>query len=194
VLIVDEAGQLSLADSLAASGAATNLILLGDPLQLAQVSKASHPNGSGPSVLQHVLGETPRCLPTGVLVADAPHAPRRRGFISDHIYDLPVHLPHQLPVQNTGGNPAGGCVPARRVPTESMAEAELIQTISDLSACGGSTHGAEHLLGVDDFGGRSTTTVGLLRGVLDASTVTAGVRVGTVDKFPGKRHLSCSSA
>ena len=37
-----EAGQLSLADALAASRAAHNLILLGDPLQLPQVAQASH--------------------------------------------------------------------------------------------------------------------------------------------------------
>ena len=53
---MDEAGQLSLADALAASGSATNLILLGDPLQLPQVAQASHPGGSGASVLEHVLG------------------------------------------------------------------------------------------------------------------------------------------
>ena len=51
VLIVDEAGQLALADALAASTSAHNLILLGDPLQLPQVSKASHPGDSGASVL-----------------------------------------------------------------------------------------------------------------------------------------------
>jgi len=57
VLIVDEAGQLALADAIASANAARNLILLGDPLQLAQVSQAEHPDGSGASVLEHVLGE-----------------------------------------------------------------------------------------------------------------------------------------
>ena len=46
VLVVDEAGQLGLADTLAATISATNVILLGDPQQLPQVSKASHPGGS----------------------------------------------------------------------------------------------------------------------------------------------------
>ncbi len=62
-LVIDEAGQLSLADALAASKGAKNIILLGDPQQLRQVSQASHPKGegfdSGASVLGHLLGEEP---------------------------------------------------------------------------------------------------------------------------------------
>ena len=57
VLFVDEAGQLSLANALAASQAADSLVLLGDPQQLEQPNKGSHPDGVGVSVLQHVLGE-----------------------------------------------------------------------------------------------------------------------------------------
>ena len=41
VLVVDEAGQLSLANVLAVSGATENLVLLGDPQQLAQPSQAT---------------------------------------------------------------------------------------------------------------------------------------------------------
>ena len=57
VLFVDEAGQLSLADVLAAGTAARSLVLLGDPNQLPQVSQGSHPEHSGRSVLQHLLRE-----------------------------------------------------------------------------------------------------------------------------------------
>ncbi len=55
-LVIDEAGQVSLADSIAMGTSARNLILLGDPLQLAQVSQGSHPSGTGASVLEHLLG------------------------------------------------------------------------------------------------------------------------------------------
>jgi predicted RecB family nuclease len=55
-LFLDEAGQVPLATALAACTAARNVILLGDPLQLAQVSQAAHPDGTGVSVLQHLLG------------------------------------------------------------------------------------------------------------------------------------------
>jgi uncharacterized protein len=54
-LFIDEAGQVSLADAVAMGTAARNLVLLGDPLQLAQVSKGIHPAGSGGSVLEHLL-------------------------------------------------------------------------------------------------------------------------------------------
>jgi superfamily I DNA and/or RNA helicase len=56
-LVVDEAGQFSLADTLACGTAAQRLILLGDPLQLAQVTQGVHPPGSGASVLEHVIGD-----------------------------------------------------------------------------------------------------------------------------------------
>jgi uncharacterized protein len=43
LLVVDEAGQFALADTLAVSGAARNLLLLGDPQQLPQVTQGRHP-------------------------------------------------------------------------------------------------------------------------------------------------------
>ena len=58
-LIIDNAGHFSLANALAASAVARNVILLGDPQQLAQPSKAAHPEGSDVSVLAHVpVGQT----------------------------------------------------------------------------------------------------------------------------------------
>jgi uncharacterized protein len=54
-LVIDEAGQISLADALAMGTSADSLILLGDPLQLAQVTQGVHPKGSGDSVLVHLL-------------------------------------------------------------------------------------------------------------------------------------------
>jgi hypothetical protein len=55
VLFVDEAGQMSLANVLAVSSAASSLVLLGDPQQLEQPEKATHPDGVGISALEHVL-------------------------------------------------------------------------------------------------------------------------------------------
>jgi predicted RecB family nuclease len=54
-LFVDESGQLSLGDGVAIGGAARNLVLLGDPQQLPQVSHGVHPAGAGASVLEHYL-------------------------------------------------------------------------------------------------------------------------------------------
>ena len=55
VLFVDEAGQMSLANVLAVSQAAKNLVLLGDPQQLEQPVKGSHPDGADVSALEHLL-------------------------------------------------------------------------------------------------------------------------------------------
>lgn len=55
VLIIDEAGQMSLANTLACAPAARGLVLLGDPQQLEQPLQASHPEGSDVSALAHWL-------------------------------------------------------------------------------------------------------------------------------------------
>ena len=54
-LIVDEAGQMSLSHVLAASRAALNIILLGDPQQLEQPQKGAHPEGSDVAALTYLL-------------------------------------------------------------------------------------------------------------------------------------------
>lgn len=54
-LFVDEAGQMSLSQVLAASRSANNLILLGDPQQLEQPQKGSHPEGSDVAALTYLL-------------------------------------------------------------------------------------------------------------------------------------------
>jgi uncharacterized protein len=60
VLVIDEAGQLSLAGALAMCQAvapeAGSLVLLGDPQQLQQPQQSSHPEGAEISALQHLLG------------------------------------------------------------------------------------------------------------------------------------------
>lgn len=61
LLVVDEAGQFSLAPTIASAIAATRLLLLGDPQQLPQVSQGSHPEPVDQSALgwladgEHVL-------------------------------------------------------------------------------------------------------------------------------------------
>jgi len=55
-LVVDEAGQVSLANVLAVAQAAKNLVLVGDPAQLEQPQKGVHPLGAEVSALQHLLG------------------------------------------------------------------------------------------------------------------------------------------
>lgn len=54
-LVVDEAGQLSLANAVAAAKAARSVLLLGDPQQLEQPMQGSHPEGCDASALDHLL-------------------------------------------------------------------------------------------------------------------------------------------
>ncbi|MGD9713881.1 MAG: AAA domain-containing protein, partial [Thermomicrobiales bacterium] len=56
VLFIDEAGQMSLANTLAVAQAAKSIVLLGDPQQLDQPLKGAHPEGTDASALGHLLG------------------------------------------------------------------------------------------------------------------------------------------
>jgi len=54
-LFVDEASQVALASLIAVSGAAKNIILMGDQMQLEQPIQGSHPGDSGLSALEFML-------------------------------------------------------------------------------------------------------------------------------------------
>jgi predicted RecB family nuclease len=54
-LFVDEAGQLSLADTVAMGTSAVNVVLLGDPQQLPQIQQGVHPEAASRSALEHLL-------------------------------------------------------------------------------------------------------------------------------------------
>ncbi len=81
VLLVDEAGQMSLASTIAVSPAARSLVLLGDPQQLDQPLKGSHPPGAERSALAHLLAGDP---------GQPPHAtmPPERGLFIEKTWRL----------------------------------------------------------------------------------------------------------
>jgi uncharacterized protein len=88
-LVVDEAGQMSLANTVAMSTAATSLILLGDPNQLPQVSQGVHPEGAAASALEHLVGSALTVDPARGLFLDMTWRmhPDVTGYISDTFYD-----------------------------------------------------------------------------------------------------------
>jgi predicted RecB family nuclease len=88
-LVVDEAGQFSLADALACGTSAKRLVLLGDPLQLAQVTQGVHPHGSGASVLEHVLGDHETIPETmGIFLEETRRMhPKVCRFVSEAFYE-----------------------------------------------------------------------------------------------------------
>ena len=70
VLVIDEAGQMSLANTLAASQAAGSIVLLGDPRQLDQPIQGVHPPGADVSALGHLLAEAPTIEPSHGIFLD----------------------------------------------------------------------------------------------------------------------------
>ncbi|MCV7632099.1 TM0106 family RecB-like putative nuclease [Micrococcus luteus] len=70
LLVIDEAGQFSLANTLAAAAMADTVLLLGDPQQLPQVTQGTHPQPIGDAAL-------------GWLIEDAPVLRPDRGFFLD---------------------------------------------------------------------------------------------------------------
>src|SRR4051812_8510167 len=69
--------------------AARSLVLLGDPLQLAQVSQGVHPGGTGCSVLEHLLGDGATVPPDRGLFLERTRRmhPDVCRFVSEVIYD-----------------------------------------------------------------------------------------------------------
>ena len=89
VLFVDEAGQMSLANVVAVSQAATSVVLLGDPQQLEQPQQGSHPEGTDVSALEHVL-DGRKTIPAdrGIFLPETFRlAPSICAFTSDLFYD-----------------------------------------------------------------------------------------------------------
>lgn len=87
-LFIDEAGQIALANAVAVAPAAKNLVFLGDPLQLAQVSQGVHPAGMGRSVLDYLLGDDATVPPDRGIFLDTSYRmhPDICSFISTHVY------------------------------------------------------------------------------------------------------------
>ncbi|MGB6517303.1 MAG: TM0106 family RecB-like putative nuclease [Candidatus Cybelea sp.] len=96
-VFIDEAGQVSLADALAKSLCARNVVLLGDPSQLAQVSQGKHPLPAGDSILQHLLGDDQTVKPHRGIFLDVSYRmqPEICEFISDAMYENRLHAAEQ---------------------------------------------------------------------------------------------------
>jgi uncharacterized protein len=113
VLVVDEAAQMSLANVLAVSHAATRLVLLGDPQQLDQPTQGTHPDGTGVSSMEHILrGHQTIAADMGLFLAETWRmSPAVCAFDSELFYEDKLHTvdgcEHQLvlsdgPVSGSG--------------------------------------------------------------------------------------------
>ena len=88
-VFIDEAGQFSLADTLALSHSAKNIVLLGDPKQLPQVTKAMHEGGAGLSVMEYLIGREENIKPSSgfYLGTTWRMRPEITDYISEQFYD-----------------------------------------------------------------------------------------------------------
>ena len=194
VLIVDEAGQLSLADTVAAANGARNLILLGDPLQLSQVSQAEHPNGAGASVLEHILSDHATIPDSrGVFITETRRMhPDVCRFISNQIYEgrLTSHVSCEQQTTEFGTGLRWISARHRGRATESDEEVDLVldQVRTMIGTSWVNQAGERAALRAHDFMvvAPYNDQVNLLRRRFDASLGLSGVQIGTVDKFQGR--------
>ena len=170
------------------------MILLGDPLQLAQVSLATHPGGAGASTLEHVLADAATIPDDRGVFLDTTWRMHRTlcSFLSIQIYDGRLHSHENCERQSVGGEAGLRWVRAEHdgCDTSSVVEAELVaSTIRSLLGktwvdFDGNEHTmhAGHVMVVAPYNDH----VDIVRAVLDADPATSAARVGTVDKFQGQ--------
>jgi uncharacterized protein len=105
-LFVDEAGQLSLVDTLACSFATKNLVLLGDPQQLKQPQQGVHPEGTEVSALEHVLGDRKTIDAEKGVFLGITHRmhPTLCEFVSDMFYESRLNPDLSNSKQKISGN------------------------------------------------------------------------------------------
>jgi predicted RecB family nuclease len=201
-LFVDEAGQMSLANVAAVSGAGENLVLLGDPQQLSQVRKGAHPEGVDVSSLEHVLRGAPVIAPDRGLFL--PYTYRLHddvnAFTSEIFYagllrsapqtqNLRLQAPRHLSGTGVRWVPVVHAGNRNSSPEEAEVVAglyaDLVQgTWTDASGRP-RTLTADDVLVVAPYNAQ----VELLTEVLQPAAVAAGgsLRVGTVDKIQGQQ-------
>lgn len=198
-LFVDEAGQMSLADVLAVAGAARNLVLLGDPQQLAQPSQAAHPPGAGVSALEHILGDR-ATMPAGaglLLEQTWRMHPALCRYTSEAFYDGQLTGIAGLDRQQILGAPHRGA--GLRVvgvahdgnsgasPEEAAEVARLVNDL--LGRHWRDRHGERHpispgeILVVTPYNAQ----IRAIDDALAAAGCPPGIQVGTVDKFQGRQ-------
>jgi len=95
-LFVDEAGQMALANLVAIARCASNIILMGDQMQLEQPLQATHPGESGQSALSYYLDGKATIPPEMGIFLDTSYRmhPSICQFISEAIYEN--RLQHHL--------------------------------------------------------------------------------------------------
>lgn len=197
-LFVDEAGQVALANLVAAGTCARNIVLLGDQMQLSQPVQGVHPGRSGDSALDYLLDGASTIAPDrGIFLATSWRMhPAVCLFISEAVYEgrlapeaananceLVLRADAHPLLKRAGIVHAPvaheGCSQGSEVEALLIAELyadALRQRYTDREGVEYAM-GPENILVVAPY----NVQVNLLRQALPA-----GARVGTVDKFQGQ--------
>jgi predicted RecB family nuclease len=197
-IIIDEAGQMSLANACAVATASRNLVLLGDPQQLAQPSQGIHPQRAGRSALEHILdGQDTMPEDRGVFLPITRRMhPDVCQFVSAAFYEgrlesHPSCSRQRIHVDGVldGTGPRLAAVPHTGNSTSSPEEVIAVRDLVDRlwTATWTDATGALLPLRLDDIlvvAPYNAHVKHLRDGLPD------GARVGTVDKFQGQQAVA----
>jgi uncharacterized protein len=193
LLVIEEAGQFCLANTIAVAPAATNLLLLGDPQQLPQVSQGTHPEPVDGSALGWLVDNHRTLPPERGYFLDRTHRmhPAVCGPVSALAYEGRLHSHTEVTAARRleGYSPGVHVVSVRHEgnSTESPEEAEVIvaQIKRLIGLSWTDEHDTRRLTATDVLAlAPYNAQVVLLRKRLTAAGL-GDVRVGTVDKFQG---------
>ena len=186
-LFIDEAAQYSLVDCMAVSSIADNLVLMGDPQQLAQVVTAVHPGGVENSALGHYMGNhaiLPANMGYFIEVTRRLH-PEVNHAVSWLAYEGKLRSHPSTANFKIGGHEQGLiAVPVPHLGNSTSSEEEAEVVVSLVSKLEGSKD-PSNVLVVAAYNAQ----VNLLRLKLDEAGFEE-VLVGTVDKFQGREGLA----
>ena len=202
-LFIDEAGQVSIANLIAMSRAAKNLILMGDQMQLGQPTQGTHPQESGLSILDYLLHDSPTITDEmGVFLGTTFRMHSQvNEFISQYIYEGKLRANPEndqrvikVPDDYTGPlNQEAGIVfvPVTHEGNTQASEEEVAEIKSLAESLLGRTFvnedGEEKAIGWEDmlFVAPYNHQVRKLSDALGKAA-----RVGSVDKFQGQKPPS----
>lgn len=201
-LVIDEAGQVAIANLIGMSHSARNLVLMGDQRQLGQPTQGVHPAESGLSVLDYRLGDTAAVdVEHGVFLGTSFRMhPRVNALISKHVYDNRL-VSHESTAQRVlipstservasvlASSTAGVVVlPVPHIGNTQSSQEEVQAIVEAVNQLTGTqlvrSDGSELAVTIDDmlFIAPYNAQVAKLK---DALGPTA--RVGSVDKFQGQ--------
>jgi predicted RecB family nuclease len=196
-LFIDEASQVSLANFLAISQTANNLVLIGDQMQLGQPTKGTHPGESGLSALQYIMGDSATISSSMGVFLDITWRmhPSICSFISNAIYEKRLQ-PHpenarrviQLsPEANSILRRDSGIfyVPVQHENNKHSSDEEctaIMQIVQILKGCKIIDVGVSRPVENKDFLVVSPYNMQIRK---LKSVLSEGIQIGTVDKFQG---------